>query len=165
MKDVPGYYHRLAKLNLLIIGAMTTSNGSKCFVCVEETNSRERLFPIEGFDAPLHELEDTWTRLQKIEIKRVKAQRVKERARTRREQDRVRQQHDDYEARSDDEERTPWSYEPTQPLEESADDEPAETETISRSDSEGHTSYDEQVEAVLTMEMEAAAEVETEEDY
>jgi hypothetical protein len=161
-KTFPRFYHRLAKQDFLIIGAMATSSGWKCLVCVETEGSKERLFPIDGFDAPPHELENLWDTLQKAEAKRVKARRAKERGRSRREQDRVRQQHDDYEARSD-EERTPWSYEPTQPLEEIQDDEPAETETISRADSEGHISFEGELESALAFE--SSAEIDSEEDF
>jgi len=97
------------------------------------------------------------------ELKRVKNKRVKENARARKERDRVRKQQDDYDSKMDEslEKASRWTYEPTQPLEEIPDDEPAESETISRADSEGHSSNDERLEVALAMESAS----EDEEDY
>jgi hypothetical protein len=96
------------------------------------------------------------------ELKRVKNKRVKENARARKERDRVRKQQDDYDSTMDEslEKASRWTYEPTQPLE---GDDSAESEIISREDTTGSESYDQELEAALAME--AADEIENEEEY
>lgn len=74
MKHFPRYRHVKTDLELFVIGATETSTGRKCFVCVEEKGSRERLFPIDGFDVPFVELEALYLTLLKREKARVKAQ-------------------------------------------------------------------------------------------
>lgn len=124
----------------------------------------ERTFRADQFEfETVIERDNLWELLRVKELKRVKNKRVKENARARKERDRVRKQQDDYDSKMDEslEKASRWTYEPTQPLEEIPDDEPAESETISRADSEGHSSNDERLEVALAMESAS----EDEEDY
>jgi hypothetical protein len=124
----------------------------------------ERTFRADQFEfETVIERDNLWELLRVKELKRVKNKRVKENARARKERERVRKQQDDYDSKMDEslEKASRWTYEPTQPLEEIPDDEPAESETISRADSEGHSSNDERLEVALAMESAS----EDEEDY
>ena len=124
----------------------------------------ERTFRADQFEfETVIDRDNLWELLRVKELKRVKNKRVKENARARKERDRVRKQQDDYDSKMDEslEKASRWTYEPTQPLEEIPDDEPAESETISRADSEGHSSNDERLEVALAMESAS----EDEEDY
>jgi hypothetical protein len=133
---------------------------------VVEALPHERTFRADQFEFDTVEERDAlWEMLRAKELKRLKNKRVKENGRARKQRDRVRQEQNDYDAQVDESlgKREPWSYEPAQPLEEIPDDEPAETESIFRADSEGHASYDEQLEVALSIE--ASSEIESEEDY
>jgi hypothetical protein len=163
-KEQAEHFYTPLGMSFRIIGASHSEAFGKCFVV--EGIPHERTFRADQFEfETVIERDNLWELLRAKELKRVKNKRVKENARARKERDRVRNQQDDYAAQMDEtiEKATRWTYEPTQPLREISDEELAETESIGRADSEGHASYDEQLEVALSME--ASAEIESEEDY
>lgn len=163
-KEQTEHFYTPLGVSFRIIGAAESPTFGNCFVV--EAVPHERILRADQFEFETDiERSNLWEMLNLKEIKRLKNKRVKEKARARKERDRVRNQQDDYAAQMDEtiEKATRWTYEPTQPLEEISDEELAETESIGRADSEGHASYDEQLEVALSLE--ASAEIESEEDY
>jgi hypothetical protein len=161
-KEQAEHFYTPLGIAFRIIGASHSEAFGKCFIV--EGIPHERTFRADQFEfETVIERDNLWELLRLKELKRVKNKRVKENARARKERDRVRKQQDDYDSKMDEslEKASRWTYEPTQPLEEIPDDEPAESETISRADSEGHSSNDERLEVALAMESAS----EDEEDY
>jgi hypothetical protein len=133
------YYVPLAEL-FRIIGATESSVFGRCFVV--EALPRERTFRADGFEfASVEERDTLWESLHKTELKRRVAKETKKR----------------YAAKQRDRD------EESENLEATPDDEPAESEIISREDTTGSESYDEHLEEELLME--AAAEIDSDEDY
>ena len=156
------YYYTPLETSFRIVGAAESPTFGRCFVVID--GERERTLQAGQFEFETTvERDALWEMLKLKETKRLRNKRSKENGRARRERDRVRKQQDDYDSKMDEtlEKTSRWTYKSEQPQEEIADDEPAESEAISRGDSEGHSSNDDRVEAILAME--AAAE--DEEDY
>jgi hypothetical protein len=160
-KEQAEHFYTPLGIAFRIIGASNSEAFGKCFIV--EGIPHERTFRADQFEfETVIERDNLWELLRVKELKRVKNKRVKENARARKERDRVRKQQDDYDSTMDEslEKASRWTYEPTQPLE---GDDSAESEIISREDTTGSESYDQELEAALAME--AADEIENEEEY
>jgi hypothetical protein len=160
-KEQAEHFYTPLGIAFRIIGASHSEAFGKCFIV--EGIPHERTFRADQFEfETVIERDNLWELLRVKELKRVKNKRVKENARARKERDRVRKQQDDYDSTMDEslEKASRWTYEPTQPLE---GDDSAESEIISREDTTGSESYDQELEAALAME--AADEIENEEEY
>jgi hypothetical protein len=160
-KEQAEHFYTPLGIAFRIIGASHSEAFGKCFIV--EGIPHERTFRADQFEfETVIERDNLWELLRLKELKRVKNKRVKENARARKERDRVRKQQDDYDSKMDEslEKASRWTYEPTQPLE---GDDSAESEIISREDTTGSESYDQELEAALAME--AADEIENEEEY